>query len=131
MRAEATVMGIPRPQGSKRMVGNGRFIESNADVLVPWRDSVASALAEALPAGWDPEGAFSVTAVFTWSHLKTRRRRYKASPPDIDKLLRAVLDAGTYAGAWRDDGAVVEIRAVKVYAELPGLRLVIDRKEEL
>lgn len=130
MILQATVMGIPRPQGSKRHVGGGRIIDANADVLLPWREAVAASVARAIPPGWDTEGAYTLTAVFTWPRLKTRDDKYKASPPDLDKLLRAVMDACTSAGAFRDDGRVVEAHALKMYSELAGLRLRIEHKEQ-
>lgn len=43
--------------------------------------------------------------------------------PDLDKLCRAVLDALTDAGVWRDDSQVASLCAHKVYAtagERPG-----------
>jgi Holliday junction resolvase RusA-like endonuclease len=44
--------------------------------------------------------------------------------PDLDKLIRAILDALTGV-VWRDDGQVVDIVASKVYADTPGVDVVI------
>jgi crossover junction endodeoxyribonuclease RusA len=40
---------------------------------------------------------------------------YPASKPDLDKLIRAVLDGLTDGGAWKDDGQVVALAARKMY----------------
>jgi len=56
--------------------------------------------------------------------------------PDLDKLQRAVFDAISSAGVWRDDSQVVSVVASKRLAEIgqtPGLHLFItvanERKE--
>lgn len=41
---------------------------------------------------------------------------FPVTKPDLDKLCRAVLDALTDAGVWRDDSQVAELNAGKVYA---------------
>jgi Holliday junction resolvase RusA-like endonuclease len=44
--------------------------------------------------------------------------------PDLDKLVRAILDSLTGV-VWRDDAQVVDIVARKVYAETPGVDIAI------
>jgi crossover junction endodeoxyribonuclease RusA len=39
--------------------------------------------------------------------------------PDLDKLVRAVMDSVTDAGLWRDDSQVVAIHATKCYVTTP------------
>lgn len=39
------------------------------------------------------------------------------SKPDVDKLARAVLDALTESGLWRDDSQVVSLSASKAYSK--------------
>ena len=53
--------------------------------------------------------------------------------PDLDKLLRAVLDACTTGGVWRDDSQVATIHARKVYAgdaDLVGCDIVVHTLED-
>jgi Holliday junction resolvase RusA-like endonuclease len=48
---------------------------------------------------------------------------YPTTPPDIDKLERAILDGLTDAGVWLDDSQVVTLHADKRYQrwdEVPG-----------
>ena len=53
---------------------------------------------------------------------KTVTRSYPSVPPDLDKLIRAALDALT-AIAYRDDAQVTEIRAAKCYGDYPGVQI--------
>ncbi len=47
--------------------------------------------------------------------------------PDIDNLVKAVMDAMTSTGVWRDDSLVWDIRATKIYAgEFPGVLIALN-----
>lgn len=129
-----TVPGVPQPQGSKRLLGR-RLVESNDATLRPWRTSVT---AHALAAPRDGvllpfTGAVAVRVTFRFprpgGHFGSGRNRGRlrgSAParhrvrPDADKLVRAVCDALTDAGVWRDDAQVAELQAVKVYHDAPG-----------
>lgn len=129
------VHGTPFPQGSKiiRRSRGGRvwLADDNAHRLKAWRDLVASA--------WTNSGAERVTGAAALDvtfivprpggHYGTGRNSGRLRPsapavpavlPDLDKYLRATMDALTRADAWEDDGRVVSIRAAKVYALRPG-----------
>ena len=132
------VNGTPAPQGSKRHVGNGRMVEMSKAVG-PWREAVRAETqrafhglrAEDFP-GVPP--AVSVALTFTLprprGHFRTGRNAHllrDQAPtypgrPDLDKLVRAVLDGLTTGGAFTDDGQVAVLSARKVYAngEPPG-----------
>ncbi len=118
------VNGIPAPQGSKRHVGNGRMVESSKAVG-PWREAVRAEtqrqhqgapldgplwvhLAFMLPR---PRGHFGVRG------LRPSAPRYPDRKPDLDKLVRAVLDALVAGGGIRDDARVVRLHADKTYAD--------------
>jgi crossover junction endodeoxyribonuclease RusA len=97
-----------------------------------WMGDVAKACAEAMDAGEialmrDVPVAVSIIfhAVRPKSHYRTGRNAarlrddapsWPAKRPDVDKWVRAVLDALT-ATAWADDGQVVELHATKVWGE--------------
>jgi crossover junction endodeoxyribonuclease RusA len=143
---EVIVRGIPAPQGSKNAVkrkdGGVSLIESSKAVG-PWREAVrAQTQAAMLTRGWPKSadrprvqlgGPVQVRAWF-WlprpkGHYRTGRNAHllrdgaparPAGTPDLDKLVRAVLDGLTDGGAWKDDGQVVELTARKLYV-LPGL----------
>ncbi|MBF6063033.1 RusA family crossover junction endodeoxyribonuclease [Nocardia terpenica] len=106
------VPGHPAPQGSKRHIGGGRMIESSK-ALKPWRSLVAL---RARAAGFNlAPGPVAVSTEFVLrrpasapktSHVHAIRR------PDVDKLVRAILDALTGI-AYVDDSQVTHLYAGK------------------
>lgn len=60
-----------------------------------------------------------------------RNRRHPTVKPDLDNFEKAVMDACTEAGLWRDDAVVVSKFSVKRYADGPGdvgVRIAVRRK---
>jgi crossover junction endodeoxyribonuclease RusA len=113
------VRGIPAPQGSKRHVGGGRMIESSRAVG-PWREAVRAETQKAMDAhGYVPaEGPCAVFINFYLLRPKSTPKKITLpiKRPDLDKLVRAVLDGMTEGGAWLDDAVVVRLLAQKNYA---------------
>lgn len=133
------VPGVPIPQGShmtmiSRSTGKPFIVDSNVK-LAQWRNAIASAAIEMQPE-WEatkqvvfPLGQpIAVRLTFIMprpaGHYGTGRNaekikdsapRFPAKMPDIDKLMRAILDALTVAQVWHDDGQVVSVNADKVY----------------
>jgi len=114
--------GQPAAQGSKRHVGNGVMLETNPN-LKSWRSVVAAACPMEAPLAC----GVSLTVEFRYSRPKSHYGRrngqpylkgsapiYKASAPDLDKLIRAVNDA-LKGIAFVDDALVVHIKASKLY----------------
>lgn len=125
-----SVEGVPRPQGSKRAVGGGRFIEASK-YLPEWRKAVVGAAREAHE-GEALQGAVTVTAEFVFPRPKALKPHQEAPPhtsaPDTDKLQRAVGDALTIAGAIEDDAQIHTWRAHKRRArhgETPGAHITV------
>jgi Holliday junction resolvase RusA-like endonuclease len=105
------VDGIPVPQGSMR-VFNGHVVHNKGAELAVWRSAIAI---EAKRAGCTPEpGPVKLDLLFVMLKPKTVKRDFPTVAPDLDKLIRAALDAMT-AIAYIDDGQVIEITANKVY----------------
>jgi Holliday junction resolvase RusA-like endonuclease len=115
------VDGLPVPQGSMVALPGGRHsnvVPSNRVVLGPWREKVSAAVS----ARMRMVGAVMldcpvvVDLEFWLPRPKGEPRRpYPHVRPDIDKLVRAVLDSlsGT---AIVDDSRVVRLTAEKRYA---------------
>ena len=115
------VIGRPYPQGSMRafnsiVVQGGS--ETSRNNLKAWRNQIAAELTQAhMPR--DPYlGPCTVDLTFRFKTPKTRAKRtpeghWRAIPPDLDKLVRAVLDAATEAQVWKDDAQVVDLIATK------------------
>nr|WP_272925049.1 RusA family crossover junction endodeoxyribonuclease [Streptomyces sp. SID8377] len=122
-----TARGVPGPQGSKTRTASGGMRESSAKVK-PWRDTVAWRALEARTKkrGWRPLlGPVALSVVFTFdrpkSHYGKGRNASRLLPsapvrpdvkPDLDKILRATLDALTTGGVYRDDAQVVDFRGL-------------------
>ena len=105
------VDGIPVPQGSMK-VFNGHVVHNKGAELAVWRSDIAI---EAKRAGCTPEpGPVKLDLLFVMLKPKTVKRDFPTVAPDLDKLIRAALDAMT-AIAYIDDGQVIEITANKVY----------------
>lgn len=135
--------GRPVPQGSVRSLGKGRpSIHGNARTLLPWRQAIAHAAAAGAAAhGWErTTGPVKVSARFFFDRPLGHytKKGLRPSAPvvpfgrgvgDIDKLVRAVLDAIGDSGAiWLDDSQVVSIGAVKRYVpEAPRPAHLLDR----
>ena len=112
-----SVKGLPIPQGSMKVI-NGHMIHSQGSVLTGWRSQIGFA---ARAAGAKPHlEAVHIEMIFTMPRPKTVTRPEPSVAPDLDKLVRAVLD-GLTAIAYRDDGQVVRLTAAKQYGVNPGV----------
>jgi crossover junction endodeoxyribonuclease RusA len=123
------VPGKPAPQGSKRHVGGGRMIESSTE-LGPWRERVALAAHAAMGHREVYAGPMGVTLDFVLPRPKSAPKRSTPAAdkrPDIDKLVRAILDALTGVTI-HDDAQVVRLYATKRVAEIgegPGVHVCV------
>ncbi len=137
--------GTPVTQGSIRSLGAGRpSVHSNARRLKPWRSTVHEAALAVMEQHDRLTGPVQVRVLFCFDrpsgHYRTGRnahllRDFAPGRPcsrgsgDLDKLVRACLDALTDAAVWQDDSQVVELRASKTWAgdeealPIPGARL--------
>jgi Holliday junction resolvase RusA-like endonuclease len=129
------VHGNPVPQGSSSaFIHNGKAIVTSANRhLKGWRTKIRGAAYAAylstqdgaieIPVGhymvrlafWMPRPAFHYGA----KGLKPSAPAHPSVKPDLDKLVRAVLDGITDAKLWGDDSHVLGIMAVKMYAPTP------------
>lgn len=151
------VPGTAKPQGSKQgrpiyrgsgatktFTGKVAQVESAGEPLKEWRTDLRAAL---LTGAGEPltnlaDAPVAVRLEF-WmarpkSHYRTGRNshalryaapKHPAGKPDVDKLARAVLDAITSAGVWRDDSLVVDLHVSKRLAEIgetPGCHIRIE-----
>lgn len=117
------VEGTPVPQGSMKHIGNGRMIHSRATELATWRALIALA---AKQAGCTPiDSPIIISMRFQLKRPKTVKRDHPTVPPDLDKLVRGVLDGLTNT-AYTDDSQVIDIKASKVYSETLGVDIEIS-----
>lgn len=133
MRVEFWVAGIPQPQGSARAFApkgwKRAVITTDNTNLKPWRQEVAMmARVEMTAIGEGPidDQPVSVRCEFRFVRPKSLNRRvvHKLTKPDIDKLLRGILDALTGI-VFRDDSQVVYVTCSKTFAEAPGCLITV------
>ncbi len=124
------VSGLPVPQGSTRaFIVKGRpIITSTSKGLGSWRQLVAGEAQRIVSAPM--EGPVAVTLSFHLPRPKSAPKKkwiYPAKRPDLDKLVRAVLDAITHVIV-ADDSQVVSLTATKDYGP-PGVLVQVDEIE--
>lgn len=129
------VPGTPKPQGSKRAFIHPTtkrpvMIEDNTKTR-DWRGDVKW-FAQQQPDVTPTEKAVRVHVHFIMprpkSTPKTKPTPRAVKKPDIDKMLRAILDALT-GTLWRDDSQVTHLTGAKRIAEIdeqPGARISVE-----
>jgi crossover junction endodeoxyribonuclease RusA len=131
MSTTFTVFGIPQAQGSMRafMAGGKARMRHSSSKIVPWRQEIAQT---ALALGVTPiEGAVGIDVVFSLPRPKSvsiKKRPLPTTKPDLDKLVRAVLDA-LIGIAYVDDAQVAQVAASKVYGEPKAVITITDAVE--
>ena len=131
MHIDLLVEGTPIPQGSFRHVGNGRIISANPK-LNTWRDTIATQIAQQTHHRLI-DAPIRLQLVFTLPRPKSvsiGRRAVPTTKPDLDKLVRAVMDAISlerYCQILKDDSLVTDLHAAKRYADHtnPGVTIMI------
>ena len=124
------VRGIPAPQGSKRAFKVGDravVVDVNPMKLKDWRSAINSVLQDKWE-GPPLEGAIHVTLDFLLLRppsVSVKKRAFPSVKPDIDKLVRAALDA-MKGVCYRDDAQVVVVKASKRYNAESGLQLWVN-----
>lgn len=115
-----TVYGTPVPQGSMKafMRPGSKFpvITSANKKLKPWRQEITGCALKVFRAPVLRPSALSVEIKFflTKPESKSARVKYPSTKPDVDKLLRGVLDALTGV-AYEDDSQVCRVVMEKNY----------------
>lgn len=113
-------MGEPVPQGSLSFF-KGRAVHTNHKYLHPWRNKIAEELRPRLLVS---DGPVEVDLRFTIRRPRTVTRSDPTVRPDLDKLVRAVLDALTGV-AYEDDSQVIRLSASKRYGLEPGVLIAL------
>jgi len=122
------VEGTPRPKGSWRHVGAGRVI-SAAKGLDAWERAVRQAAEHAMVVPRVSGDALQVTLTFRMPRPVCRRADvWHTTRPDIDKLIRAVLDAMSGI-VYTDDAMICSVSARSMYADAtmpPGVAVTVS-----
>jgi Holliday junction resolvase RusA-like endonuclease len=116
------VRGKPVPQGSLKFI-KGHAIHVRAQDLALWRADIAR---NAEQSGYTRvTGGVSVELLFVFEKPKSVTRPAPWVAPDLDKLIRAVLD-GLTGVAYEDDAQVVEIFSRKQYGQTAGVWIRVE-----
>lgn len=130
-----TAHGEPISQGSVKAfaVGGRARIVSKSNDLTAWRETVRHAASLAMGEDWEMQmGAAFVKLRFYLPRPSGAPKTidtYPITGRDLDKLDRAVLDAITNAGAWKDDNRVVDLDTRKRYCVTPDLARIYNPKK--
>lgn len=117
--------GKPIPQGSLKFI-NGRPIHHRATDLAVWRADIArTALENNVQC---VEGPVTLGLLFCMPKPRTVKRSLPYVRPDLDKLIRAVMD-GLTGVAYEDDQQVCSLTADKVYTLQPGVFISLGDKQ--
>ena len=118
-----TIEGTARPQGSKRHVGNGIMVESSKHVGL-WRTWVRLKATQAMAGRPQIVGPVQIAILFQFDRpkkhfkangeLRADAPKWHTGRPDVDKLLRAILDALTGV-CFKDDSQVSRCFTEKPY----------------
>jgi crossover junction endodeoxyribonuclease RusA len=114
------VVGRPAPQGSKKSIGNNRFIEASK-FLPAWRTAISLAAEQAVAEQlWARvSGPVELEVMFYLerpSSISSNKRAFPIVPPDLDKLMRGVGDA--LSGViYDDDAQIIRVLCWKQYAD--------------
>lgn len=130
------VPGIPQQKGNIIKGKWGGYHDTNKK-LRPWMQQVVTTITEA---GWEPilHGPVCVDITFVFPRpkahygsgrnanvLKAAAPLWHTKAPDLDKLIRSILDALTEAGVVTDDGQVCRVTAVKCFTTPEAVRVAL------
>lgn len=126
-----TIPGPPRGKGRPKFARMGSFVRAYTDDKTASYENLVAMAASQAHRGQPPlDGPLTVTALFVIQRPKSAPRRVTlpATKPDLDNMVKAVLDGCNQAGVWADDSRVVEITARKIYGD-PRCEVEITRVE--
>lgn len=129
------IMASPRPRAASRPGGFGQIYMPKQYLLhKAWlaRQIEQQVKEQGIFAMFGREQALSVTLLFdfampkSWTKVQKQRRvgQAKISKPDIDNLIKTVLDTMNEL-VWHDDSQIVELHSSKMYSESEHDKLVI------
>ncbi len=107
-----------------KFIRPGVMIHSRSQDLALWRADIAR---NAELFGFKPiASAVKVQLDFVMSKPKSAKRAFPSVKPDLDKLVRAVLD-GLTGVVYEDDSQVILISASKTYGDNQGVWIGIEQ----
>lgn len=116
---EFKVVGLPIAQPRHRAACRNGFPSlylPSKHAVHAYKQSIGEAASVAQEDKATIEGCVKLDVIFVFkAPKKSQIKNWRCAKPDIDNLLKAVLDGLTDAGIWCDDAQVVQIHAGKCY----------------
>lgn len=140
--AQGIPKGQPRPRAFARNIG-GQWTARvyDAGTAEGWKSCIADAARKGNIPIRPLTGPIKLSLLFTMPRLASHFKRTGEVKPgapfwhvvryDLDNLDKAVLDALTVLGFWKDDSQIAELESSKVYGDVPGCRIVIQELDDL
>lgn len=131
-----TYAGAPVAKGRPRFTMAGRFPRSyTPKKTAEYEERIRYRAKRAMDGRAPLEGPLSCSLVFLMpiptSFTKAQRRASRnglllhAKKPDLDNLIKAVLDACNGI-VWKDDSQIVNLHVWKRYADEPGVEIIVE-----
>ena len=128
--AHFKIYGNPIPQGRPRVIKKGaHYSVKDPDKSRIYKDGL-HLLGQKHRIEPLPTGPLGLRLTFEMLKPKTvrKRERWRAKKPDMDNLVKAVLDAMNGI-LYRDDAQIVYLVALKPYSDSPGVTIELWAQE--
>lgn len=123
------IVGVPKPQARPKFARMGKFVRTYSPKTDWYGICYGAALQHRRQAYTGPLG-ISLTFVLPRPKSAPKRVIWPAVRPDIDNYIKAVMDAFTQAGMWKDDGLICQLNSNKVYQkEHPDTGCLVEIRE--
>ena len=124
------VTGTPKPQPRARFAKGHAYTPKTG--IAEWKRAIIIKIYEAQAKNKELQTPrtdavmLSLDFYFPWPKSKLKNYpHYSGIPvikrPDLDNLIKAVMDSLTYCNYWEDDCQVTELTASKYYSMVPGV----------
>lgn len=114
------VVGVPKPQARPKFARFGKFVRTYSPKTDWFGICYGAALQQRRMLREAFSGLLSVGLTFVLPRPKSAPKRvvFPAVRPDLDNYVKAVMDAFTQGGMWKDDGQICSLSVHKVYQSI-------------
>lgn len=122
----------PKPKGRPRFAKRGNFVKAYTDAKTKGYEQVVRNQLRHSFAESPLEGAIAINLIFFLPRpksVKKNKRPFPTVKPDLDNLVKSFLDAANGI-LFKDDNLIVEIVAVKRYADNSKPRIFYSMTEQ-